>query len=52
MVVETAVTTAPPTSVDYAELRLDALAAPTPHSVKQLLALPRSVPIIATCRFR
>jgi len=41
---------APPTGVDYAELRLDALAEPTPDAVKQLLALPRSVPIIATCR--
>ncbi len=40
----------PPPGADYLELRLDALSSPTPKSVKQLLGLPRSIPVIAACR--
>ncbi len=40
----------PPQGVDYVELRLDALDEPTPAVVTELLALPRSVPVLATCR--
>jgi 3-dehydroquinate dehydratase/shikimate dehydrogenase len=36
--------------VDYVELRLDALARPSPRSVADLLALPRRTPVVATCR--
>jgi 3-dehydroquinate dehydratase len=40
----------PPPGADYVELRLDALPAPTPRAVAEMLALPRSIPVIATCR--
>lgn len=40
----------PPAGVDAIELRLDALPEPDERSVAELLALPRSAPVIATCR--
>jgi 3-dehydroquinate dehydratase/shikimate dehydrogenase len=40
----------PPAGADYVELRLDALPEPSPRAVKALLDLPRSIPVIATCR--
>lgn len=39
----------PPAGADYLELRLDALADPAPKTVHALLALPRSIPVIAAC---
>ena len=39
----------PPDGVSFVELRLDALAEPTPENVVALLDLPRSVPLIAAC---
>ncbi len=41
---------APPDGVDYVELRLDALRDPTPAAVRAVLDLPRTVPVVATCR--
>lgn len=40
----------PPAGADWLELRLDALQDPSPASVRALLALPRSIPVLATCR--
>jgi len=40
----------PPAGTDTIELRLDALPEPDERSVAALLALPRSAPVIATCR--
>ena len=40
----------PMDGVDYVELRFDALAEPSPEAVSEILALPRMVPVIATCR--
>ncbi len=40
----------PPPGADFLELRLDALEEPTPAAVTALLALPRSIAVIATCR--
>ena len=40
----------PPPGADYLELRLDALEAPSPKAVTELLGLPRMAPVIATCR--
>ena len=40
----------PPEGVDYVELRLDALEQPSPAEVDALLALPRTVPLVVTCR--
>ncbi|MGQ0551756.1 MAG: type I 3-dehydroquinate dehydratase [Planctomycetota bacterium] len=40
----------PPEGADYLELRLDLLTRPDGESVRALLALPRSIPVIATCR--
>ncbi|MHC4845000.1 MAG: type I 3-dehydroquinate dehydratase, partial [Planctomycetota bacterium] len=40
----------PPPGADYVELRLDSLPEATPAAVKTLLGLPRSIPVIATCR--
>ncbi len=40
----------PPQGVDFVELRLDALDEPTEATVKQLFALPRSVPVLAAAR--
>ena len=40
----------PPPGVDTLELRLDALPEPDEAAVDALLALPRSAPVIATCR--
>lgn len=42
----------PPAGADHVELRLDALDAPTAATVERLLALPRSIPVLATCRTR
>lgn len=40
----------PPGEADFLELRLDALQTPDPATVSKLLRLPRSIPVIATCR--
>ena len=40
----------PPPGADWLELRLDALAEPTPAAVAALLALPRSIPVLVACR--
>lgn len=40
----------PPAGVDYLELRLDALGAATPDQARAVLALPRSAPVLVTCR--
>jgi len=48
--VVTATLVDPPPGADYVELRLDSLPEATPARVKKLLALPRSIPVIATCR--
>ncbi|HTE06265.1 MAG TPA: type I 3-dehydroquinate dehydratase [Planctomycetota bacterium] len=41
---------APPAGADFVELRLDALQPASAAAVSALLALPRSIPVIATCR--
>jgi len=40
----------PPAGVDDLELRIDALEHPSPNDVTALLELPRSIPVIVTCR--
>jgi len=40
----------PPDGIDYLELRLDALEQPSAATVSRLMALPRSVPLVVTCR--
>ena len=40
----------PPPGVDYLELRFDALVRPTVADVRAVLALPRTLPVVATCR--
>jgi len=40
----------PAEGVDYVELRFDALSEPSPSAVSAVLGLPRTVPVIATCR--
>jgi 3-dehydroquinate dehydratase / shikimate dehydrogenase len=45
-----AVLKSPPAGADFIELRLDALTEPGPAAVSALLALPRSIAVIATCR--
>jgi 3-dehydroquinate dehydratase/shikimate dehydrogenase len=40
----------PMDGADYIELRLDALLEPSPKTVQAILDLPRSAPVIATCR--
>jgi 3-dehydroquinate dehydratase/shikimate dehydrogenase len=42
----------PPPGADYLELRLDALDKPDRTTVDELLSLPRSIAVIATCRPR
>lgn len=45
-----AILTDPPAGTSYVELRLDTLPDPTPRAVESVLALMRTVPVIATCR--
>ncbi len=40
----------PPAGADWLELRLDALERPGAATVRELLALPRNIPVLATCR--
>jgi 3-dehydroquinate dehydratase / shikimate dehydrogenase len=40
----------PPAGADFVELRIDALMPANRAAVSALLALPRSIPVIATCR--
>ncbi len=40
----------PPRGADFIELRIDALDDPTPKAVRALMDVPRTMPIIATCR--
>lgn len=40
----------PPAGADWLELRLDALERPEPEVVRQLMALPRSIPVLVACR--
>jgi shikimate 5-dehydrogenase/3-dehydroquinate dehydratase len=40
----------PPAGADWLELRLDALERPEAGTVRELLALPRSIPVLAACR--
>lgn len=42
--------TDPPRGAEFVELRLDALDEPTVAEVRRLLELPRTIPVIATCR--
>jgi len=44
------VLTAPPPGTSYVELRLDTLPDPTTEAVETILAMKRTVPVIATCR--